>query len=87
VTRRLTLAVAASLLLCLATVGLWVRSYLRSDVVILFANARRAWSIQSVRGHLDFTSWTSDEPQQVPGFLQTTRRQRSGAEGWTPLET
>jgi hypothetical protein len=66
--RLVTLAAAVSMLLCVATVALWVRSYVRSDAAIYFANSRRAWSVQSVRGHLDFTGWTSDEPQQVPGF-------------------
>ena len=77
--RLVTLAAAASLLLCVATTVLWVRSFIRSDAVLYFANARRAWAIQSARGHLDFTNWTSDEPQQVPGFGAPGFQYKSGS--------
>jgi hypothetical protein len=84
--RLVTLAAAASLLLCVATVALWVRSYVRSDAAIYFANSRRAWSVQSVRGHLDFTGWTSDEPQQVPGFAKPGLERKSASANYATAE-
>jgi hypothetical protein len=41
-----------SLLLCLATIGLWVRSYKYSDTLYYMRSVFRIWAIQSLRGQI-----------------------------------
>jgi hypothetical protein len=52
--RIFTLAAAASLLLCVATVALWVRGYHRRDVFTLRLNDDCALWVETVRGGFQF---------------------------------
>ncbi len=58
--RRFPIFATISLLLCLGTIGLWIRSYYVSDVLILdFNNSSRPdhriqWALASRTGYLDF---------------------------------
>jgi hypothetical protein len=57
--RLVTLAAVASLVLCIATVTLWVRSYWREDIVTLerassIAKQRKQWRLWSLRGGIRF---------------------------------
>jgi hypothetical protein len=92
VPRRLaTLAAGASLLLCVATVALWVRSYRRVDAFRV-ATARGERIVGSVRGELqfilcpgiEFSGTFSYDSYSAPGFrsavefLRTDRHYSSG---------
>ena len=51
--RRIFTALSVlSLLLCLATIALWVRSYWRSDVVSYVVDPNRWYAAMSLRGHI-----------------------------------
>jgi hypothetical protein len=67
--RLFTLLAAASLLLCLATAGLWVRSYLTGDVVQMYRSARL---LDEQTGHL-----TRLAVFQVHGRLQFRNESRT----------
>ena len=77
--RLVSLAAAASLLLCVATVALWVRSYWRGDTFGYLwddngrvgLSVRNTWSMQSNTGELAFGA----------AALTTLRRPPSGT-GW-----
>jgi hypothetical protein len=63
-----------SLLLCLATVGLWVRSYWRLDglVHISIHGTSGEFRIESIHGELKTTVWHWPRPGSVPGWRYYT---------------
>jgi hypothetical protein len=87
--RRLFTALSLlSLLLCLATLALWLRSYYRVDVIEHVETSKeplRWWSIQNHSGHLQlsFISASSADAAAwrtfVPGYAYTFQAPSSGA--------
>jgi hypothetical protein len=65
--RLVTLAAAASLLLCVAAVALWVRSYRQADVVY-FETSRDTVAVTSVRGEIEVTQ--SPPNKSIPGTIR-----------------
>jgi hypothetical protein len=77
VNRRLvTFAAIASLLLCVATVALWVRSYWRLDGIVHYRlgdERDRGWSIQSVVGE-------TRAPRRTAARSAALSRRRTGSD-------
>jgi hypothetical protein len=70
--RTLTALSVLSLLLCVATLMLWVRSYWRLDVVFYRFDPGYSWSMSSALGHIDVAvnRRRAPHPQEAlhPGF-------------------
>jgi len=68
--RFVTLAAAASLLLCIATSALWLRSYRRLDNAHFYFDRRYSWSISSLRGRVELSAnrHGRDHKAIQPGF-------------------
>jgi len=77
--RLLNLLTAVSVFLCLASAGLWVRSYYRSDLGQYVARDGWALSVMLGNGAADFIS-----SAELPGVTTdwTTEAAREGATGW-----
>jgi hypothetical protein len=70
--RLVTLAAATSLVLCVATIALWLRSYWRVDIITHCPNGNHQLTAQSVRGHLDL-AWAQTFRIAAPRRVVATR--------------
>src|SRR4051812_18062448 len=58
-------AAVLSLVLCTATVGLWLRSYWYLDAVSLFPHPQHYWSLQSAEGRVQVQQTWASAPYWV----------------------
>jgi hypothetical protein len=79
---RLTLAAAASLLLCVATVALWMRSYWAADFVGRYDGGGGAFSVISCMGSIQL-GWQSSGYGNVAGLYW----RRDKAHRWGDLRS